>query len=156
MTRLLVMLIMLLHFELSEATLPVQDLSSFYCMLENVYHEARGEPIEGIMAVNMVVLNRSKQSSKTICETIAMPKQFSWRSDPEKLKTVVRVDTQLELSAAVWSAIYGGHPEGQSGQLAKRFRSAYFYHSIKVKPKWAAKMKKIGRIGNHIFYERSI
>ncbi len=53
-------------------------VSEWQCMLKNIYHEARGEGVEGMKAVALVTLNRAKQQNKTVCEVVYQRKQFSW------------------------------------------------------------------------------
>jgi len=129
------------------------NVSSFYCMLNNVYYEARGEPYEGMMAVNQVVLNRAAKKKKTVCEIIKEPKQFSWlnsrKTSVEQLTTATRVATRLAPGASVFEALYGGHPTGKNRTL----KGFYFYHNVNVKPKWAKAMKTKRVIGNHVFYK---
>lgn len=49
------------------------------CLTQAIYHEARGEPERGQVAVAQVVLNRLKSGlfPETICEVVYEPKQFS-------------------------------------------------------------------------------
>ena len=44
----------------------------------NVYHEARGEPEIGQLAVAHVTLNRAMEEHKSIAEVVREPYQFSW------------------------------------------------------------------------------
>ena len=64
-----------------------QNLSEIYCMAQNVYFEARHEPMLGKIAVAHVVMNRieSKDFPNTVCEVVKQgPKRESWktRKDP--------------------------------------------------------------------------
>jgi len=131
----------------------IVDVSDFYCMLNNVYHEARGESYEGMMAVNQVVLNRAAKKRKTVCEIIKEPKQFSWRNSRntpvEQLTPAARVATRLAPGASVFESLYGGHPAGKNRTL----KGFYFYHNVNVNPKWAKAMKTKRVIGNHVFYK---
>jgi spore germination cell wall hydrolase CwlJ-like protein len=58
-----------------------------HCLAEAVFHEARGESIEGQAAVARVVMNRTrypKTFGKSICEVVYQKGQFSW-APSEKL-----------------------------------------------------------------------
>jgi len=49
------------------------------CMIEAVYHEARGESFIGQIAVANVIRNRAKRKHKGVCSIIKERKQFSYR-----------------------------------------------------------------------------
>ena len=80
---------------------PFIDGEQFKCMVLNLYHEARSESNEGMIAVGHVTLNRvrSKNFPNTICNVVrqavyhknGVPKknlcQFSWWCDGKSDKT---------------------------------------------------------------------
>ena len=53
------------------------------CLIQNGYHEARGESLLGIVAVTEVVLNRVDDNRwpDTVCEVVWQKNQFSWTTD---------------------------------------------------------------------------
>ena len=59
---------------------PSVDPEQHECLALNVYHEARGEVIEGQIAVAHVTLNRVNHSyfPETICDVVYQNRQFSW------------------------------------------------------------------------------
>ena len=60
-----------------------QNLSEIYCMAQNVYFEARHEPMLGKIAVAHVVMNRinSKDFPDTVCKVVKQgPKRESWKT----------------------------------------------------------------------------
>ena len=66
--------------------IPINDLETsqeIYCGAQNVYHESRGEPDLGMVAVAQVVSNRIKSPRfpDTVCEVVYQHKQFSWVND---------------------------------------------------------------------------
>ncbi len=66
--------------------IPINDLETnqeSYCGAQNVYHESRGEPDLGMIAVAQVVQNRIKSTRfpDTVCEVVYQDKQFSWVND---------------------------------------------------------------------------
>ena len=118
--------------------------AALLCMALNVYHEARGEPWWGQVAVAHVVMNRVADSrwEPSICAVIAKKSQFSWTSvasgapkDTEALETAIKV---ARLVAR------GNYPDPTHG--------ATHYHAITVNPEWAARLTETVRIGNHVFY----
>jgi spore germination cell wall hydrolase CwlJ-like protein len=125
------------------------------CLARAIYFEARSESELGQIAVAKVVLNRVKDSEypNTICGVVYQGSgrrnscQFSFACDglPDDVK-----------SASAWS---------QAKRLAKKtiagdakvaaLTTATNYHADYVKPKWAKSMKRLVKIGRHIFYEDS-
>lgn len=123
-----------------------------HCLALNIYHEARGEGIEGWLAVAFVTVNRlqDKRFPDTVCDVVYDSYQFSWTHDdiPDEPVLEQKADRQA------WKYI---------NQFAKGFLDNYefivdptagslYYHSLKVKPYWAKYYKKVGAIGQHIFY----
>lgn len=129
------------------------------CLADNIYFEAKNEPVEGQLAVAEVTLNRVEhpQYPKTVCGVVWQQNkdrrtgrkvaQFSWTLDgkpdvPKSKETYEEIYALAEevLLYGMESAIVG--PE------------ALFYHATYVKPRWAKRMIKVMRIGNHIFYQQ--
>ena len=109
------------------------------CLAEAIYHEARGEPYLGMLAVAQVVINRMRSPGfpGTICGVVYQPGQFSWT------KTKTR---QMNVHAVYVAdiALSGEHE-------LKHFRATYF-HNHKVKPRWN-NLEKVKVIGRHTFYK---
>lgn len=118
------------------------DERSVTCLAKNIYHEARGEPLAGKLAVAKVTMNRveSEQFAKTVCGVVYEKGQFSWTAN-RALKVIDKQAWQESINIAR-DAIYNGLDEIKL--------SALYFHSGSVKPKWAK--KRITKIGNHIFY----
>jgi len=124
------------------------------CLAENVYYEARGEPMSGQYAVAEVTLNRvrSPYYPDTICEVVH---QSHW--DPARKRRT---------AAFSWTALdIDGTPRGRAWRQAKKAASAVynnthtpvvpealFYHATYVDPYWAKTRKHVATIGNHAFY----
>lgn len=62
-----------------------KDLSEndMYCMVQNIYHESRGEDTLGQAAVAHVTLNRVKSPAypDSVCGVVWQKDQFSWTED---------------------------------------------------------------------------
>jgi spore germination cell wall hydrolase CwlJ-like protein len=125
------------------------NYADFKCMVENAYHEARGEGIKGMQAVTQVVLNRAQKSGESACQVVYKPYQFSWTMDKKrKVKTDAEWATGLGQAAsrlAVWQVL-------NDAASCSKLCSATHYHTASVKPLWANSRKKVGRLGQHIFY----
>lgn len=128
--------------------------ADLHCLAENVYHEARGEPFKGQMAVAEVTLNRvaSPYFPKTICEVV-----HEARWDPIRRRMVAafswtEFDNPHSPHGAAWreakapaEAVYDReHPAVVPGAL--------YYHATYIKPKWSRQKKTVATIGNHVFY----
>lgn len=124
------------------------------CLAENVYFEARGEPLDGQYAVAEVTLNRmrSPHFPKTICAVV-----HDTRWDPRSRRFVAHFSwTQLEDRGEPWGPLWQ-----QSMAVAKAVLDdahmpvvpgALYYHADSVQPYWANPKRSVGRIGSHIFY----
>jgi spore germination cell wall hydrolase CwlJ-like protein len=110
------------------------------CLADNIYFEARGEPLRGRFAVARVTLNRAADRSKSICEVVYEKHQFSWTAKKGLHK------------------IYESEAYKQAVEIAYSSRlfhePFYYFHSIKVSPYWAKHFPKLERINNHVFYSK--
>lgn len=112
------------------------------CLIKNVYHEARGESFEGMVAVAQVTLNRSKGD---ICKAVYARKQFSWTAKEKPMTD----DQSYRLAIEAVRVVMGG----KAGIfLRKNLHLATHYHNTSVNPIWNRKMKRVAVVGNHIFY----
>lgn len=128
--------LLLLSFKLGSFEVPkLPAKKELECLATNVYREARGEPFAGQVAVAKVTLNRVKDERypKTICKVVYQRYQFSWTA---KYHNVVY--DMNSLTAAI-TAI-----------TSKSKFKATHYHATYVNPRW--NLKRIAKIGNHIFY----
>lgn len=59
--------------------------ATILCLSLNVYFEARGEPLDGQIAVAHVTINRSKQNNTRVCQEVFKKNQFSWTRNRYKI-----------------------------------------------------------------------
>lgn len=140
------------HAQMAAARQREADLR---CLAENVYHEARGEPLAGQYAVAEVTLNRvaAGQFPGTVCAVVHEQRwdsirrryvgAFSW-TELARLPRPRGEDWETAMSVA--TAVY-------DGRKAPRVAGALFYHATSVKPSWAVTKTQVARIGRHVFYE---
>ncbi len=124
------------------------------CLATAIYFEARGEPVKGELAVAQVVINRLKNPAypKTVCGVVYQNKdmrdacQFSFACDgiPDRITDMTAWRRAQELARRVVTEENWWNPD---------VGSATHYHANYVKPRWARTMKKMDRIGHHIFYK---
>lgn len=117
--------------------------SATLCLALNIYHEARGESLEGQKAVAAVTLNRSKRKSERICHEVFKPFQFSWTIEWVITSPIVDIKA---FAKAKWVA------EQSLKATQDNTGGATHYHAINVYPKWASKLVYVGQIGQHHFY----
>ncbi|SBW13274.1 cell wall hydrolase [Brucella sp. 10RB9215] len=122
------------------------------CLAEAVYYEARGESVKGQVAVAQVVLNRVRNPAYpgSICGVVYQNRdwlnacQFSFACDGQKHR--VTEPAQWRMAQQVAKTV-------SAGQIwLPEVGSATHYHATYVRPFWAPTMKKLTKIGLHIFY----
>ena len=136
-------------------SVPRFDLSaSLDCLALNIYHEARGEPLEGKIAIAQVVMNRvgDPYFPAEVCDVVKQggerPRdrcQFSWWCDGLS----DRPD-----DAGAWEDSKGLAGQILAGGLDDPTQGALWYHADHVTPAWQMDMVRQGKIGRHIFYLR--
>ena len=115
-----------------------RDLS---CLATAVYFEARGEPMEGQLAVAQAIINRveSGRYADTICGVVNQPRQFSF----DRTRT-----PRGGNDWAVAQAIAKIAANDLWHEVAPR---ALSFHAVRVSPNWTGKTR-VATIGNHVFY----
>jgi spore germination cell wall hydrolase CwlJ-like protein len=146
MKALALVALMLSTGAVSNKGLPNVDAASFKCLALNLYHEARGEGIEGMKAVAMVVLNRAAAQSKTVCAVVYKRKQFSWTNTKQGRNKPLGDDNIRTVLTVAYAALAGGIDDTTGG--------ANHYHACAVPPKWTKGMVFTNAIGNHRFYKQ--
>lgn len=122
------------------------------CLASGIYFEARGESVKGQAAVAQVILNRVRNPAypATICGVVYQNEdwrnrcQFSFACD--NIKDRVNSQHHWKVAREVALAVTAGKI------WLKEVGSSTHYHAIYVRPGWARTMKKVGRIGLHVFY----
>lgn len=122
------------------------------CLARAIYFEARSEPEAGQIAVANVILNRvkSKVYPDTICGVVydgahrLNSCQFSFACDGKQ---------DAPRSAKQWSKAKKIASRAMAGDAYVRVVStATHYHADYVNPSWSGSMKRLIKIGRHIFY----
>jgi len=121
------------------------------CLAQAIYFEARGEPLEGRLAVAQVVLNRvrDRRYPATICAVVFENDdrrnacQFSFACDG-------RADRPADPLA--WRSARRLAHLAASGALRDLTGGATHYHAEWVAPDWARRLPRTAKIGRHQFY----
>ncbi len=122
------------------------------CLATGIYFEARSESIKGQAAVAQVILNRVRNPAypKTICNVVYQNDdwinrcQFSFACEGRKLH--VTEPKQWKIAQEIAMAVTSGRI------FLPEIGSATHYHATYVRANWARTMKRIDKIGQHIFY----
>ena len=120
------------------------------CMAVAIYHEARGEPLEGQKAVASVVLQRAlvpERWGDRPCDVVR-PVQFSFMTSRYGFP---RIDNEAgwqvswgrALGVAARTLVQGPMPE---------LRGADHYHATYVDPYWGKLFPQVAQIGKHLFF----
>jgi hypothetical protein len=121
------------------------------CLTAAIYHEARSEGSEGQRAVAQVVLNRVRHAAfpNTVCGVVydgasrLTGCQFSFTCDGSLGKR--REHAAWAEASIIAQAALEGYVHAPVGH-------ATHYHTDQVRPYWAASLRQIAVVGDHIFY----
>jgi spore germination cell wall hydrolase CwlJ-like protein len=123
------------------------------CLARAVYFEARSESALGQMAVAKVILNRVKAPNypKSICGVVY---QGSQRRNSCQFSFACDGQADDVRQPAAWAQARHVAKRAIEGDkaVAAKMQGALFYHADYVKPKWARSMRKVMKVGRHIFY----
>jgi N-acetylmuramoyl-L-alanine amidase len=158
----------LASLQLQPVTKTLKSIINKSCLASALYHEARGEPVEGQIAVALTIINRATSSAypPTICGVVYQNShrynkcQFSYtcdrRSDlPRNLGVFSRMQ---RLSEKILTMVQKTDEAKQSGliNLSPTIANALFathYHRHDVAPSWSKKLQVVVRVGDHVFFK---
>jgi N-acetylmuramoyl-L-alanine amidase len=128
------------------SAIPVpQDLSGeLACLAGAIYFEAKGESLEGQLAVGRVIVARSKSGRfpASYCGVVYQRSQFSF----------VRGQSMpaISKSGRAWSEAARIARIAHEGSWKSPVEGALFFHAARVSPGW--RLQRMARIDNHVFY----
>jgi hypothetical protein len=116
------------------------------CLATAVYFEARGESLEGQLAVARVVMNRaaSGRYPSDWCSVVKQPAQFSFVRHGTFPRADTNCDAWRKAEAIAELAVANVVPSIGSNVL--------WYHASYVAPSWRHGLTEVRQIGAHIFY----
>ena len=139
--------------QISPMTAEVRD-RQLDCLAKNIYHEAKGEPFEGKVAVAQVTINRSTsgQFPSDICKVVYQKNvvydkvlcQFSWYCEQATVAKPKNTAAYKECQIVARQVLL---EEFRLPSLNK----ALYFHATHINPGW--KKEKVATIGNHVFYK---
>ena len=120
------------------------------CLTQAIYFEARGENLEGQIAVAEVILTRADSPlyPRTVCGVVKQRGgggcQFSYVCDG---RTKMREKGAADLAGRIARAMLDGAPRVLTD-------GATHFHTRGVKPSWSKRFAKTASIGSHLFYRQ--
>ena len=114
------------------------------CLAGAIYFESKGEPLAGQLAVAEVILNRTKSGRypATVCGVVKQPNQFSFVRGG-RIPAAQTDSPAWRKAVAIAHIAMNDLADSPAGQ-------ALAFHATRVSPGW--RMKRVARVGNHVFY----
>ena len=118
------------------------------CIAVAVYHEARGESLEGQMAVAKVIMNRAASGKypSSWCGVVKQPWQFSF-VNPRSGQY-----PSVDQTSAAWRKALGVTRLAVANAVQSVPSDCLWYHADYVAPSWGRRLTQVSKIGTHIFY----
>jgi N-acetylmuramoyl-L-alanine amidase len=116
------------------------------CIAVAVYHEARGETLEGQLAVARVIMNRaaSGRYPATWCGVVKQPWQFSFVRNGRM--------PSVDENSTSWRNALGVTRLAINNAVQSVPTDCLWYHANYVAPSWGRRLTRVSQIGAHIFY----
>jgi len=116
------------------------------CIAVAVYHEARGESLEGQMAVAKVIMNRAASGKypTSWCGVVKQPWQFSFVHNGRF--------PSVDQGSAAWRKALGVTRLAVANAVDSVPSDCLWYHADYVAPSWGQRLTRVEKIGAHIFY----
>ena len=131
---------------------PKDSARQMRCLAEAIYFELRSEPEEGQAAVAQVVLNRVRSGiyPTTVCGVVYQDRnrpfacQFTFACEGKSLR-IEEPGPWAVATRIAQEVVSGANYNPKVGEAVN-------YHANYVSPFWVGYLRKVDRIGAHIFY----
>ena len=116
------------------------------CLAGAVYFEARGEPLQGQLAVAEVVINRASDSRwpASYCGVVLQRSQFSFVRGGR----LPRINTTKK----TWARAKAVAKIAHDNLWQTEANDAVYFHANYVSPRWSRKKTRLAQIQTHVFY----
>jgi spore germination cell wall hydrolase CwlJ-like protein len=116
------------------------------CIAVAVYHEARGESLEGQLAVARVIMNRAASGKypTSWCGVVKQPWQFSFVRNGYM--------PSVDQDSRAWRNALGITRLAINNAVQSVPTDCLWYHANYVSPSWGRRLTRVSQIGAHIFY----
>jgi N-acetylmuramoyl-L-alanine amidase len=114
------------------------------CLAGAVYFEAKGEPLDGQLAVAKVIQNRARSGrfASSICGVVKQPSQFSFIRNG--------AFPAIDRTSRNWKSAVAIARIAEANAWNSSVNNALYFHARYVSPRW--KLTRVASIGNHVFY----
>tara|TARA_R110000772_G_scaffold19138_1_gene53679 strand:+ start:617 stop:1009 length:393 start_codon:yes stop_codon:yes gene_type:complete len=121
------------------------------CLAALIFFEARGESLEGQIAVGEVAINRveSPRWPNDMCAVTKQRKQFSYTHDGLSDNPERHVNNSIDAEAFEIAKIIARELLTEGKRLGL---TSTHYHTVDVAPYWSHIFQRDGRLGRHYFY----
>ena len=130
------------------STIPTagQLSDELHCLAGAVYFEARGEPLEGQLAVAQVIVNRAedRRFPSSYCGVVYQRSQFSFVKGGRMPK--------VRTGSAAWKRAEAIARIAHRGLWDSKAGDALFFHANYVRPRWSHRKVALATIDTHVFY----
>ena len=118
------------------------------CLATAVYFEARGESLDGQLAVARVVMNRAASGKypPDWCSVVKQPWQFSF------VNPRTGYMPSVDEASASWRKALGVTRLAVANAVPSLSNDVLWYHADYVAPSWGRRLTRVEKIGAHIFY----
>jgi hypothetical protein len=116
------------------------------CLAGAVYFEARGEDLDGQLAVAQVIVNRTEDGRfpRSYCGVVTQPGQFSFMRG--------RAMPRVREGSPAWTRAVAIAQIAHKGLWESQAEDAVFFHARYVRPGWSRSKTRLAQIDTHIFY----
>ena len=116
------------------------------CLATAIYFEARGETLDGQLAVGEVIINRAESGRfpQDYCGVVTQAGQFSFVTGGAM--------PQARRSSPAWQRASAIARIAHEELWDSKADNALFFHASRVRPSWANRRTALARIDSHIFY----
>lgn len=124
-----------------------QDLNrQMECLAGTVYFEARGEPIQGQLAVAKVVMNRAESDifPSNYCGVVYQRSQFSFVRGG-KMPRISRASSAWQRAKKIARIAHEGMWDSEA-------KDSLYFHARYVSPRWSRTKSRRATIKTHVFY----
>jgi spore germination cell wall hydrolase CwlJ-like protein len=117
------------------------------CLAQAVYFEARGEPLDGQLAVAQVIINRAESGRfpADYCGVVAQRGQFSFVRGGH-IPTAPAASPAWHRARAIAQIAHQDLWDSRVGE-------SLYFHATHVRPAWIRGRAQVARIDSHVFYE---
>lgn len=128
----------------SQQAVPSNLTEEMRCLAGAIYFEARGETLEGQLAVGRVIINRAESGRfpDSYCGVVYQPSQFSFVRG--------RAMPSIREQSRDWREAVAIAQVAHAGAWQSPAKGALFFHATRVSPKW--RLTRLARVDNHVFY----